>query len=272
VARLGFPADFLSRTVLVGFLTGVGIQVAAGQVGGMLGIPKPASGLPFFSGDLIELLKTLGHVGQASWQTALVSASVLAVLIVFERWIKAIPGGLVAVVGAIVASWALNLQSHGVSILGPVPSGLPSIGLPSGVTWQDITKCCRPRSRCFCSRTTGSLSRRSSETQATRPALRSAHWASSVVLPYPEGAATQISLVGVASSRSSRAVLGTMRWVGGGGWSLDSRSSNDRGQQARDAGYRRILRPVPSHRPRGKATSGGSSSQHRTGARIVPAG
>ena len=40
VARLGFLADFLSRTVLVGFLTGVGIQVATGQVGGMLGIPS----------------------------------------------------------------------------------------------------------------------------------------------------------------------------------------------------------------------------------------
>jgi sulfate permease, SulP family len=140
VARLGFLADFLSRTVLVGFLTGVGIQVAAGQVGGMLGIPKQSSSVPFFSDDLVVLFKTLGHVGQASWQTALVSASVLAVLIVFERWIKAIPGGLVAVVGAIAASWALNLQDHGVSILGPVPSGLPAIGLPSGVDWHDATK------------------------------------------------------------------------------------------------------------------------------------
>ena len=140
VARLGFLADFLSRTVLVGFLTGVGIQVAIGQVGGMLGIAKQTSGVPFFSGDLIGFFKTLGHLGQASWQTALVSALVLAVLVVFGRWIRAIPGGLVAVVGAIVASWALNLESHGVSILGPVPSGLPSIGLPSGVTWQDTTK------------------------------------------------------------------------------------------------------------------------------------
>src|SRR5512132_1560360 len=139
VARLGFLADFLSRTVLVGFLTGVGIQVAIGQVAGMLGIPKQTSGVPFFSNNLIEFFKTLGHLGQASWPTALVSASVLAVLIIFERWIKAIPGGLVAVVGAIVASWALNLQDHGVSILGPVPSGLPSIGLPSGVSWQDAT-------------------------------------------------------------------------------------------------------------------------------------
>jgi MFS superfamily sulfate permease-like transporter len=50
VARLGFLADFLSRTVLVGFLTGVGIQVATGQVGGMLGIPKQTSGVPFVSG------------------------------------------------------------------------------------------------------------------------------------------------------------------------------------------------------------------------------
>ena len=140
VVRLGFLADLLSRTVLVGFLTGVGIQVAAGQVGGMLGVPRQSSGVPFFSGDLIEFFKTLGHIGQASWQTALVSASVLAVLIVFGRWIKAIPGGLVAVVGSIVASWALNLEAHGVSTLGPVPSGLPSIGLPSGVTWHDALR------------------------------------------------------------------------------------------------------------------------------------
>jgi len=137
VARLGFLADFLSRTVLIGFLTGVGIQVAIGQVAGMLEIPKQTSGIPFFSHNLIEFFKTLGHIGQASWSTALVSASVLAVLIIFERWVKAIPGGLVAVVGAIVASWALDLQAHGVTILGPVPSGLPSIGLPSGVSWHD---------------------------------------------------------------------------------------------------------------------------------------
>jgi sulfate permease, SulP family len=136
LARLGFLADFLSRTVLVGFLTGVGIQVATGQVAGMLGIPKQTSGVPFVSGNLVEFVKTLGHLGQAWWPTALVSASVLAVLISFERWVKAIPGGLVAVVAAILASWVLDLQAHQVSILGPVPSGLPSIGLPSGVTWH----------------------------------------------------------------------------------------------------------------------------------------
>jgi high affinity sulfate transporter 1 len=140
VVRLGFLADFLSRTVLIGFLTGVGVQVAIGQVGGMLGIPKQTGSVPFISSDLLAFFKTLGHIGEASWPTALVSASVLVVLIVFDRWIKAIPGGLVAVVGAIVASWALDLQADGVSILGPVPSGLPSIGWPSGVGWQDVVQ------------------------------------------------------------------------------------------------------------------------------------
>jgi high affinity sulfate transporter 1 len=140
IARLGFLADFLSRTVLIGFLTGVGIQVAAGQVGGMLGIPKQTLDVPFFSATLAELAKTLGHIGEASWQTALVSASAIGVFVLFERSIKAIPGGLVAVVGSIALSWALDLDAHDVAILGPVPSGLPSIGLPSGVSWHDVVR------------------------------------------------------------------------------------------------------------------------------------
>ena len=44
ILRLGFLADFLSRTVLIGFLTGVGIQVACGQFSGLFGIPKSGSG------------------------------------------------------------------------------------------------------------------------------------------------------------------------------------------------------------------------------------
>ena len=139
VARLGFLADFISRTVLVGFLTGVGIQVAAGQVGGMLGVPTPKVNVDQVSGTLIKLWDTLGEIGQTSGATLAVSIGVLLTLIVFKRWIKAIPGGLVAVVGAIVASWALDLKAHGVSTLGPVPSGLPHFGVPSGVSWSDIT-------------------------------------------------------------------------------------------------------------------------------------
>ncbi|MGZ4370779.1 MAG: SulP family inorganic anion transporter [Solirubrobacteraceae bacterium] len=137
VARLGFLADFISRTVLIGFLTGVGVQVAIGQVGGMLGVPAQSVDATPFSGDIAKFALTLWHIPEGSWQTALVSASVLAILIVFSRWVRGIPGGLVAVVGMIALSWIFDFAAHDISILGPVPSGLPSIGVPQGLTWND---------------------------------------------------------------------------------------------------------------------------------------
>jgi MFS superfamily sulfate permease-like transporter len=140
IARLGFLADFLSRTVLIGFLTGVGVQVATGQVAGMFGVPAQTSGVGFISGDLVKFFKTLWHIGEGSWQTALVSAATLAILVVFERWVKVIPAGLVAVVGMIALSWIFDFAAHNISTLGPVPSGLPSIGAPSGVTLTDAAK------------------------------------------------------------------------------------------------------------------------------------
>jgi high affinity sulfate transporter 1 len=137
LARLGFLADFISRTVLIGFLTGVGIQVAMGQLAGMLGVPSPQVSAKATSGDVIKFWDTLKELGQTSGATLAVSLAVLATLIVFDRWIHVVPGGLVAIVGAIAVSWIFELASHGVAILGPVPSGLPHIGLPKGVSWTD---------------------------------------------------------------------------------------------------------------------------------------
>ncbi len=137
--RLGFLANFISRTVLVGFLTGVGIQVAMGQLAGMLGVPSPKVDLDRVSGTVIKFWDTLTEIDQTSGATLAVSVGVLATLVVFERWIKAIPGGLVAVVGAIALSWIFDFSAHGISILGPVPSGFPHIGLPAGISWSDAT-------------------------------------------------------------------------------------------------------------------------------------
>ena len=61
----------------------------------------------------------------------------LAILIAFGRWLKVIPGGLVAVVGMIALSWIFDFATHDISILGPVPSGLPHVGLPQHVSWHD---------------------------------------------------------------------------------------------------------------------------------------
>ena len=138
VARLGFLADFISRTVLVGFLTGVGIQVALGQLDGMLGVPKSTVSLDHLSATVIKAWDALTEIPDASSATVAVSLAVIAILVVFEKWIPVIPGGLVAVVGTIGVSWGFDLESHGVSVLGPVPGGLPHVGFPSGVGWDDV--------------------------------------------------------------------------------------------------------------------------------------
>jgi len=134
IVRLGFLADFLSRSVLVGFLTGVGIQVAMGQVAGMLGVPGGSTG-----GTVQKFFETLGQISQTNGATLAVSVSVLATILILKKVNKKIPGALIAVIGAIWASYAFDLAADGVSTLGHVPSGLPSFGIPTGWNqWETL--------------------------------------------------------------------------------------------------------------------------------------
>ena len=126
--KLGFIANFLSRSVLIGFLTGVGIQVAMGQVGGMFGISGESGGTIQKFVETLQLIPT-----ETSVPTLVVSISVLATILVLGRVNKAIPGALIAVVGAIVLSYVLDLEAMGVTVLGTVPGGLPTLSLPTEV-------------------------------------------------------------------------------------------------------------------------------------------
>ena len=128
IARLGFISDFLSRTVLIGFLTGVGIQVAIGQISGMLGIP--GGGVR----SVQNLVTDFKQLAQTNPYTLAVSIVVLVIIVGCRRINKKIPGALIAVIGAIVVSYLVNLSSYGVAVLGTIPSGLPKIGLPTGMT------------------------------------------------------------------------------------------------------------------------------------------
>jgi high affinity sulfate transporter 1 len=126
--KLGFIANFLSRSVLIGFLTGVGIQVALGQVGGMFGIEGVSGGTIQRFVETVQLIPT-----ETVIPTLAVSVLVLGLTVGLERVNKAIPGALIAVVTAIAASYFLDLSASGVSVLGTVPGGLPSLSLPTGV-------------------------------------------------------------------------------------------------------------------------------------------
>ncbi len=129
VIGLGFMADFLSRTVLIGFLTGVGFQVALRAIPGMLGLPEGGH-------DLIDkIVNTLHQIGQMNFYDLAISVIVIGVIIGSEKMSPKLPGALIAVIGAIVVSWAFNLKVYGVHTLGDVPQGLPWIGLPD-VHWS----------------------------------------------------------------------------------------------------------------------------------------
>ncbi len=128
VIGLGFLADFLSRTVLVGFLTGVGLQVALGQISGMLGLKGGGHG------TLEKIWSDIQQIEQINLYALATAVTVLVVIVGSKKLSKKIPGALIAVVGAIVASWALKLGDH-LHVLGTVPSGLPHLGLPE-VKWS----------------------------------------------------------------------------------------------------------------------------------------
>jgi SulP family sulfate permease len=125
LARLVFLANFLSRTVLIGFLTGVGISVAIGQLPDLLGVSARGSQA------LSKLASTLREVPHASGATMAVAAVVLVVVPMVRRVTRRVPAALLVVVGAIGASIGWDLPAHGVRVLGAVPAGLPPVSLPA---------------------------------------------------------------------------------------------------------------------------------------------
>jgi sulfate permease, SulP family len=132
IFRLGFLADFLSRTVLVGFLSGVGIQVAFGEIHEMLGIEKGGHG---FTG---QLLYTFHHAPEMHRPSLLIALAVLAIIVGFKILAPRFPGALLAVIGMTLASAYFHWDHQGIRVVGAVPSGLPRLGLPD-VTWSDVT-------------------------------------------------------------------------------------------------------------------------------------
>jgi SulP family sulfate permease len=124
IMKLGFIADFLSRSVMIGFLTGVGIQIAIGQLSGMTGLPVG------YEGAGQQLISFFSNLSMLQLPTLVLSLAVIAVTLAGRRISRRIPGALIAVSGAIIVSWALNLSANGIEVIGPVPGGFPTISFP----------------------------------------------------------------------------------------------------------------------------------------------
>ena len=98
IIGLGFLADFLSRAVLIGFLTGVGIQVALGEISGMLGLKGGGHG------TLQKIWYDIQQIEQVNFYALTIALSVLVVIVGLKKISSKIPGALIAVIGAIVTS------------------------------------------------------------------------------------------------------------------------------------------------------------------------
>ena len=129
--RLGFVADFFGKPVLLGYINGVALIVIASQLGKLLGI---SVGVDDFFAIVWEVLSELGD---ASGPTVLLSAVLLASAIATRRILPALPPSLVVLALALVIAALVDLEDHGIAVVGEVEGGLPSVGLP-GVGASDF--------------------------------------------------------------------------------------------------------------------------------------
>jgi SulP family sulfate permease len=122
--RLGFLASFISVPVLTGFKAGVGLVIVLDQVPKLLGIHIAKQ--EFF----VDLVHIVQHFPATSLLTLAVAALAFLVLIGMDRLWPHSPAPLLVVGGSIAASWYFVLHARGLSTVGAIPSGLPSLTLP----------------------------------------------------------------------------------------------------------------------------------------------
>jgi high affinity sulfate transporter 1 len=123
--RLGVVASFLSRPILIGFLTGISLSILIGQIGRVTSVDIESSGLlrPIF-----ELIRKADLI---HWPTVLLAAAMFAVLQTERKVRLPVPGPVLVLVLSILLSKIFDLQSHGIAVVGNITAALPSLSLPS---------------------------------------------------------------------------------------------------------------------------------------------
>lgn len=131
ILRLGWLAEFLSTPIITGFLSGVALIIIAHQLPEFFGLP-PATGT-----NQHRVAYVLTHLGEVNGWSLAIGVGVLAILIGCARLGRRIPAGLIALFGSVALVGVLDLQAHGVEVLGPVKTGAPHLGL-TGLSWSTL--------------------------------------------------------------------------------------------------------------------------------------
>ncbi len=130
--KWGVFADFLSKPVLGGFVIGLAISIAVGQLDKLLGFEARTIN---FVPDILLIAQ---DIGQTHMPTLVVGVVSLGLLFFIDKFIPRLPGAITVLALAIILSGLLDLEAMGVHIVGEIPAGLPPIGLPLGITLADI--------------------------------------------------------------------------------------------------------------------------------------
>jgi len=132
--NLGVVAAFLSRPILIGFISGISISILIGQIGRFTGVRIEADGL---IGPLLEIISKVSLV---HWPSVIFGGAMFALLVLLARLRSPVPGPLVVVILAGIASALFDLEGRGMKVIGDLPSSLPAISLPdfSRLPFQEL--------------------------------------------------------------------------------------------------------------------------------------
>ncbi|PZU94806.1 MAG: sulfate transporter [Chelatococcus sp.] len=122
--RLGVIAAFLSRPILLGFISGISISILVGQIGRFTGLKIESDGL------LPPLWELLGKADEIHWPSVALGTAMFVLLVLLRRWRSPIPGPLVVVVVAVLASAAFDFGAMGIRLVGSLPEAFPTLSFP----------------------------------------------------------------------------------------------------------------------------------------------
>ena len=126
VAKLGFIADLLSKPTMIGYMNGLALTILIGQLPKLLGFSVDAQG-PI--AELVETVKGIAN-GDVVPAAAVLGIAGVALILLLNRWLPAVPSVLVMVVLAIAAAAVFDLADRGVDLVGTLPKGFPPLTIP----------------------------------------------------------------------------------------------------------------------------------------------
>ena len=134
VLRLGLLTELLSTPIRIGYLNGIALTVFVGQLPKLFGFSVDAEGVV----GIIQAFLTGLRDGLTNPTALAIGLASIAVIVALKRLAPAVPGVLIAAVGATLLVGILGLAaSAGVPVVGALPKGLPGFGIPQ-VTLEDL--------------------------------------------------------------------------------------------------------------------------------------